>query len=147
MYEINDFELEKGDRFPDCDDCIFCVMRDYSDFPESMSQRINRLIHYSVENYEYEHQQCIKASECELSVWLDIDKTTKDICIHFLILDDKRKIEISGKEQIKTNNTLYSECRDTFMQHLEKFLFGLKKDSIGLYRLSDINAVYSIKNI
>lgn len=123
MYKINDIELEKGDRFPDCDDCVFCVMRDYSDFTESIIQRINKLIDYSVRNYENEHQQSIKPLECELSVWLDIEKATKDICIHFLILDDKRKIEISGKDLIKTNDTLYSECRDTFMQHLEKFLF------------------------
>lgn len=123
MYKINDFELEKGDSFPECDDCMFCVMRDYSDFPKFMVQRINKLINCCVENYENEHQKYIKTSECELSVWLDIDKTTKDMCFHFVILDDKGEIEISGKEQIKTDDTLYSECRDIFMKHLEKFLF------------------------
>lgn len=129
MYKISDFKLEKGSSFPDYDDCLFYVMRDTYDFPEPIIQRVNKLINHYIE--EFEQKKHLVLSECELSVWLDISKDKgkhgKDMYLHFLILDDKRGIEINGKEQIKANDNLYSECRDIFMYRLEEFLFQTKE--------------------
>jgi len=123
MYKIEDFKLEKGSAFPDYDDNLFFVMRDHYDFPETIIQRVNRLINLVVKKYEQEHQQYLILSECELSVWLDIDRHTKVMCLNILILDDKREIEIEGKEQIKPGNAFYFECQGIFMYRLEEFLF------------------------
>lgn len=123
MYRINDFELEKGNSFPNYDDCLFFVMRGYNDFPQTIIQRVNRLIDHAVEKYEQEHQQHLELSECELSVWLDIDKSTKDMCLNILILNDKSTMEIEGIEQIKPDDELYLECKGIFMKRLEEFLF------------------------
>ena len=124
MYTIENFNLENGNSFPDYDGCLFYVMRNYRDFPDTIVQRVNRLIDHCVGKYEHEHQQYLRLSECELSVWLDIDRHTKDMGLHFLILDDKRTIEIDGNEQIKQNDALYFECQDIFMQRLKEFLFA-----------------------
>lgn len=124
VYKIEDFNLEKGSCFPDYDDCLFYVMRDYCDFPAQIVQRINKLIVYYVKKYEYEHMQDLVLPECELSVWMDIDRNTKDMYLNFLILDDKREIKIDGNEQIKPDDKLYSVCRSIFIQRLEEFLFA-----------------------
>lgn len=123
MYTMENFKLERGSAFPDYDNNLFFVMRHHRDFPDTIVERVNKLINHYVEKYEYEHQQHLKLSECELSVWLDIDRHTKDMSLHFVILDDKCKIEIDGKEQIKPDDNLYNECQDFFMYRLEEFLF------------------------
>ena len=125
MYTMDNFKLEKGSTFPDYDDNLFFVMRDYYDFPEPIIQRVNKLIDHAVEKYEQEHPQHLILSECELSVWLDINRNTKDMCLHFLILDNDSTIEIKGKEQIKPSDGLYFECQDIFMYRLEEFLFTI----------------------
>lgn len=124
MYKIDDFKLEKGSSFPDCDDCLFLVMRDYHDFPESTIQRVNKLLNHCVEKYEQEHQQHLALSECELSVWLDIDRRTKDISLHFVIVDDEREIDIEGTDYVKPYDDIYNECKIIFMYRLKDFLFG-----------------------
>lgn len=123
MFTMENFKLEKGSPFPDYDDNLFFVMRDYYDFPETIIQRVNRIIDLAVKKYEREHQQHIELSKCQLSVWLEIDRHTKVMCLNILILDDKREIEIEGKEQIKPSDNLYFECQGIFMYRLEEFLF------------------------
>lgn len=120
---MENFKLEKGSAFPDYDDNLFFVMRDYYDFPGTIIQRVNRLIDLAVKKYEQEHQQHLELSKCQLSVWLEIDRRTKVMCLNFLILDNKREIEIEGKEQIKPSDDLYFECQGIFMYRLEEFLF------------------------
>lgn len=123
MYTMENFKLEKGSAFPDYDDNLFFVLRHYHDFPESITQRVNRLIDLAVKKYEHEHQIQLTLSECELSVYLDIDRHTKNMGLNFVIIDDKRKIDIGGKECIKPNDNIYSVCRNIFMHRLEEFLF------------------------
>ena len=52
MYTMENFKLEKGSAFPDYDDNLFFVMRDYYDFPETIIQRVNKLINHCVGKYE-----------------------------------------------------------------------------------------------
>lgn len=123
MYKVNDFKLEKGSAFPDYEDNLFYVMRDYHDFPNTILQRVNKLLNHSVEDYEQKHKQHIILSDCELSVWLDINRNTKVMCLNLLIIDDKREVEVDEKELIKPEDNLYSECKRIFMHRLEEFLF------------------------
>lgn len=104
-------------------------MRDYYDFSDVIVQRVNELLSHHVENYEQKHHQHLRLTECELSVWLDINRDTKDMCLNLLILDDKREVEINGKELIKPEDDLYSECKRIYMHQLENFylLFDTEK--------------------
>ena len=78
-----------------------------------------------MEKYEHEHQMELTLSECELSVYIDIDRHTKDLSLNFVIIDEKRKINFDGKDTIKSNDNIYSDCRNVFMHRLEEFLFTI----------------------